>query len=375
MHDLALLHPARRDHLEVLTDEVGIHQHAIGSAPDPTHGYCTDDVARALQVDLLHGRELGWEVVVDSAWRNVRFLVEAFDGSSGRFRNFRDAGGSWAEGPGSEDCHGRAMWALGETIATAPDAAMAEAAASLLTKALPAAAALTAARARSSALLGCDAALRAAPSGAIARTHRVLADRLHSSFRPGDAAAWPWPEPGLTYENALPAHALIVAGTRLASRPMVDDGLELLDWLIAVQTAPGGHLSPVGNGWWPRGGERSHFDQQPIEAASLLLAAEAAFRATDRGRYRTAMERSYAWFLGANDLGEAVADPARGAGRDGLTPTGVNVNEGAESTLMWLIALEQVRGLRAQRSSLDRAPMPHPSGHPSPDHLIAAASW
>ena len=374
MHELAPLHPARRDHLAVLTDEVGIHQHAIGSSPDPTHGYCTDDVARALQVDLLHGRELGWEVVVDSAWRNVRFLVDAFDVSSGRFRNFRNAGGSWVDGEGSEDCHGRAMWALGETVATAPDAAMAEAAAQLMTKALPAASNLSAARARSSALLGCDAALRVAPSSAIARTHRLLADRLVTSFRPRDAAAWPWPEPSLTYENALPTHALIVAGTRLASRTMVDGALELLDWLIAVQTAPSGHLSPVGNGWWPRGGERSQFDQQPIEATSLLLACDAAFRATDRGRYRSAMERSYAWFLRRNDLGVDVAVPARGACHDGLMPAGVNANEGAESTLMWLIALEQIRALRGERSSRDRARIAHPAIHPKPDHLIAAAS-
>jgi hypothetical protein len=374
MHDLAPLHPVRRDHLGVLTDGIAIHQHAIGSAPDPMHGYCTDDVARALRVDLLHAREIGWEAVADSAWRNVRFLVEAFDASSGRFRNFRHVGGSWVDDMGSEDCHGRAMWALGETVATAPDPALAEAAASLLMKALPAAAGLTAPRARSSALLGCDAALRAAPSSAIARTHRLLADRLHASFHPGDAAAWPWPETRLTYENALPAHALIVAGTRLGSPGMVDDGLELLDWLIAVQTAPEGHLSPVGNGWWPRGGERSRFDQQPIEATSLLLAAEVAFRATERGRYRSAMERCYAWFLDGNDLGVDVADPTRGAGRDGLTASGVNLNEGAESTLMWLIALEQIRSLRAERSSFDRAPIARAAIRPSPDHLIAAAS-
>jgi hypothetical protein len=155
---------------------------------------------------------------------------------------------------------------------------------------------------------------------------------------------------------------------------MVDAGLELLDWLIAVQTAPEGHLSPVGNGWWPRGGKRSRFDQQPIEATSLLLASEAAFRATDRGRYRTAMERCYAWYLGGNDLGLNVADPARGAGSDGITPTGVNTNEGAESTLMWLIALEQVRTLRGERSSHDRAPIAQPTIRPRPDHLIAAAT-
>jgi hypothetical protein len=360
MPDSALLHPVRRAHLRALTDGVGIHQHAIGSLPDPAHGYCTDDVARALLVDLLHGRALGWTAVAASARRGMRFLDAAFDEATGRFRNFRRSDGSWVDGPGSEDCHGRAMWALGETIATAQDAALAEVATSLFVRALPGAADLAAPRARASALLGCDAVLRVVSLASVARVHRRLAERLHASFRPGDAAGWPWPEPRLTYENALPPHALVVAGTRLGSAAMVHDGLELIDWLIAVQTAPGGHLSPVGNGWWARDGERSRFDQQPIEATSLLLAADAAFRATDHGRYRSAMERCYAWFLGANDVGAPVADPVRGAGRDGITPTGVNTNEGAESTLMWLIALEQVRILRGELSSHDRSPLGRP---------------
>ena len=127
----------------------------------------------------------------------------------------------------------------------------------------------------------------------------------------------------LTYENALLPRALIVAGRSLESEPMVDRRpAASLDWLIDAQTAPDGHLSPVGNGWWPRGGEMSHFDQQPIEATALLLAAEAAYAATGDARYAAAMERCYAWFLGANDLGLYVADPARGACCDGLTPTG-----------------------------------------------------
>ncbi len=162
----------------------------------------------------------------------------------------------------------------------------------------------------------------------------------------------------MTYENALLPRALIVAGGALAADHMVRTGLNSLDWLIDAQTASDGHLSPIGNGWWPRDGEMSHFDQQPVEATALLLAAEAADVASADGRYRGAMERSYAWFLGGNDLGLVMADPARGACRDGLTPEGANMNEGAESTLMWLIAAEHIRALRgaparaAQRTDL-----------------------
>ena len=155
------------------------------------------------------------------------------------------------------------------------------------------------------------------------------------------------PSPILTYENGLPPRALIVAGRWLGSTPMVETGRRSLDWLIDIQTNDAGGFSPIGNGWWPRGGERSRFDQQPIEATALLLAAEAAFDESGDERYAAAMERCYAWFLGANDVGLPVADPARGAGFDGLEADRVNQNQGAESTLMWLVALEHIRRARA----------------------------
>jgi hypothetical protein len=129
----------------------------------------------------------------------------------------------------------------------------------------------------------------------------------------------------------------------------------VLDWLIELQTTPRGTFSPIGNrGWLPRDGARARYDQQPIEATTLLLAASAALAATGRPRYRTAMEMAYAWFLGANDLGVPVAVPERGACFDGLTPGGVNENQGAESTLMWLVALEEIR--MARRSARAAAP-------------------
>ncbi len=352
MSEPAPLHPVSRVHLEVLTDEVGIMQHAIGSRPDPLHGYCTDDVARALQVDLLHGRVLGWAAVADSARRSLRYLDEAFDPATGRFRNFRRVDGSWLDGSASEDSNGRAMLALGETIGGAADPRLVETARSLFDRALPATRQSLALRAQASVLLGCDAVMRAAPSGSTTDAFRFVAGRLGSTFASGRTSAWPWPEPSLTYENALPVRALIVAGRHLRSRAMVDAGLDALDWLITVQTALNGHFSPIGNGWWPAGGDRSRFDQQPIEATALLLAAETACEVTGEDRYRVAMEQAYGWFLGGNDLGLDVADPARGAGYDGLTPSGVNTNQGAESTLMWLIALEHIRAIRTGQTAV-----------------------
>jgi len=246
------------------------------------------------------------------------------------------------------------MLALGDVIETAPDDTVVATARSLFQQALPAARELSDLRARASTLLGWAAAIRATSGGAPTEAFRVMATDFYDRFTVGPVPAWPWPEPIVTYENGLLPRALIVAGRTLCSEAMVSTGLAVLDWLIEHQMAPAGHLSPIGNGWWPRGGRKSTFDQQPIEATALLLAAEAAFDATSDRRYLTAMERAYAWFLGANDLALEVADPDRGGGRDGLTPRGVNTNQGAESTLMWLIAAEHIRAARGRRPATTR---------------------
>lgn len=356
MSDLAALHPVSRAHLEAMTDEIGIHQHARGSTPDPAHGYCVDDVARALQVDLLHALELGWTAVAASAWRNFEFLAQAFDGPSGRFRNFRSVDGSWIGGVGSEDCHGRAMLALGETISAALDGPLTQAATELFLRALPASRGLTAIRAEASVMLGCAAMLDVASNDAVRAALTDHADRLATRYRARAVPAWPWPEPMLTYENALLPRASIVAGRSLGSAAMIARGVRSLDWLIGVQTAADGHLSPIGNGWWPQDGPRSRFDQQPIEMTALLMAAGSALATTGRDRYGSTIDLAYAWFMGANDLGLPLVDPRRGSGCDGLTPRGVNTNEGAESTLMWLMALEHTRAHRKARHEASAKP-------------------
>lgn len=356
MPDRAALYPVSRRHLDVLSDRVGILQHSIGSRPDPAHGYCVDDVARALQVDLLHGRALGWAAVAGSAWRGFSFIEEAFDPASGRFRNFRAIDRSWIGGIGSDDSQGRALLALGEVIAAAPDRSLADAATALFLRAVPAARHLVYPRAEASVVLGCAAMLDAVPGGAPAEMLELLAGRIHHRFQLRATSSWPWAEDTLTYENALLPRALIVAGRRLGNEAMIGMGLRTLDWLIEIQTSPQGNLSSIGNGWWPRYGERSQFDQQPIEATALLLAAGCALTESRDDRFGAAMERSYAWFLGANDRGFMLADPERGACRDGLTRRGVNMNEGAESTLMWLMAAEGIRAVRGKDASSSREP-------------------
>ncbi len=338
-----------------MTGELGIWQHATGPVPNREFGYCTDDVARALTVDLAHARVLGWVAVAESARRSLRFMRDASDPVTGRFRNFRDEDGRWLEGDASQDSYGRAMLALGGAMSTRHDAAFAARARRLFAGALPASAHLTALRATASTLLGCaealespgiDDGLRTATSDALAR----LAGRLGRVFAPlAGSDDWPWPEPVLTYENPLLPRALIVAGRRTGDRVLMGMGLHALDWLIDVQTSNGGEFSAIGSeGFWPRGGRRARFDQQPIEATAMILAAEVALSHTGEPRYLEAIDRAYGWFLGDNDVGLPMADPASGGCFDGLERVGVNRNQGAESTLMWLTALEHVREIRRE---------------------------
>jgi glycosyltransferase involved in cell wall biosynthesis len=335
-----------RGHLDRLGGGIGLMQHAVGRTPDPRHGACTDDVARALTVHLLHAREVPGPVVAAAIRRSFGFLEAAFDESLGRFHNFRAADGRWLDTVGSEDCHGRALQALGELLAQSGDGTLVAAAGPLFESALPAALGLKNLRPRCYALLGCASALT--------RVDLRGAERALATFGSGLAelttstpAEWPWPEPVVTYDNGALPQALIVAGQTLDRADWTALGIERLEWLLAVQTSAAGHLAPIGNrGWWPRGGAPAHFDQQPIEASSLLEAARAALLASGDARFGGEMERAYAWFLGSNDLGLPLAEPLAGACHDGLGRDGINANCGAESTLSWLLAAERIRELR-----------------------------
>jgi hypothetical protein len=245
-------------------------------------------------------------------------------------------------------------------MAVAPAVALRDDATALFERALPTAGQVSSSRPRAAVILACEAAVRSGLSNVVADIYLRVANDLEQSFT--DCAAdtdWPWPEALVTYENELPSQALIVAGRRFDRPRMVRAGLRVLDWLIEAQTSADGQLRSVGNaGWWPRGGRAARFDQQPISTTTFLLAAEAAYKETADPRYRGAMESAYGWFLGHNDAHAPVADLTTGAGADGIGPAGVSRNQGAESTLMWLIALEHMRALRAPSAQ----PSEKPSG-------------
>jgi glycosyltransferase involved in cell wall biosynthesis len=361
------LPPVARRHIDALSDRDGIFQHAIRSRPDPAHGQCTDDVARALLVDLRHAAAGDSPGLAWSTRRWLTFLEAAFDPSTGRFRNVRGADGRWTAPIGSEDAHGRALQALGAATTASRDQAVRIWARRLFPAALPAALSFAAPRPLAYAILGCADAVATTPVVEPAAAALVtLGDRLASAFPGGHGPAqdaWPWPEDIVTYDNGVLPQALIVAGRHIGRDDWVATGLATLGWLAAAQTARGGHLTPIGNrGWWRRGEGPARFDQQPIEAASLLEAAASAFDATGDERWVELAERAYAWFLGANDIRQPVADPERGACHDGLGPDGVNANQGAESTLCWLLSVERIRALRTARAHRDRLDLTAVSG-------------
>jgi glycosyltransferase involved in cell wall biosynthesis len=330
------------DHLRVLTDDTGIFQHAKFAVPDRDHGYCTDDNARALVVALV-GRQVlpDGDAVMPLAWRYLGFLSHAFNEDNGRFRNFMNYDRTWQESAGSEESHGRALWALGETVRTAPYEGMGGLAMSLFERALPAALEFTAPRASACALLGIAAYLDRFGGASDARRARLhLAEHLLDLFRKNGSGDWPWPEPVVTYANAVLPHVLIASGAALDRPEMVDTGLRSLRWLLEIQTDAKGHFIPVGNrGWLARNQAPARFDQQPIEVQHMVDALLTAYEVTGERHFMLEARRCFEWFLGRNDLQQAICDHATGGCRDGLAADGVNQNQGAESTLAWLHSL------------------------------------
>jgi hypothetical protein len=343
---------AVRVHLDELTGPFGIFQHARGRLPNEGQGYCTDDVARAAMVDLLHRRVLGQDLVAGSLERSVAFIAAARAQGTGRLRNFRDADGNWLESQGSPDSNARGIQALGLIVGETIPGQLGQTARRELDALLPGALELVGLRPWAHTILGCLAAARSPePPFAAGPVLEQLAGRLFDTFATVDDD-WPWPEPVVTYENALLPQALIEAGSWLADRAMIEQGLATLDWLLSAQIALGGYVELVGNrGWWPRGGRPAQFDQQPIDAAACVEACEAAWRVTLDPAWLTEMERSYAWFGGFNTTGMAMVEPDRGGCFDGLTAIGPNANQGAESTLAWLSATEHVRAARLAADS------------------------
>ena len=348
------------DHLLRMTDHTGIVEHAVFVVPNYPEGYSTDDNARALIVAILL-EEFGSEAStgpLDLASRYLAFLWLAFDPATKRFRNCLSYERQWQEPEGSEDSHGRALWGLGTVLGRTRDAGLRGAAGRLFELAVPAAVQFRSPRACAFALLGLLEYLESFHGDRAAlKAADALANRLLASYQANRSVDWKWFENGLAYSNARLPQALIQAGTRSSNEDMVSTGLEALDWLATVQRCEvKGHYVPVGShGFYSKKTEKARFDQQPVEACAAVSAFLQAYRATGKGRWRKEAWTAFNWFLGDNDLQIALYDSTTGGCRDGLHPDRANENQGAESTLSFLMALLEMRKLEESDTTDQKA--------------------
>jgi len=338
------------DHLKILTDDTGILQHANHTIPNRDHGYCTDDNARALMVAAM-GRKysLSDSMGFDSlSSQYLSFLLYAFNVEKGRFRNFMTYARQWTEEEGSEDAHGRALWGLGKAVAFLDHPGQMAMSTTLFSQAIKAVEHFNSPRAIAFALVGIHAYLhKFSGDSEVRRVREIIANRLFNQFENNATESWPWPENTLSYANGKLPHALLLSGQWMQRSDMIDMGLRSLEWLLTIQTEKG-HFVPIGNdGWYEKGGTKARFDQQPIEANAMIEACVEAFNITRDKTWIDNAVMCFNWFLGQNDLNMPLYDPKTGGCRDGLMADGINQNEGAESTLAWLLSLMTLQKLYA----------------------------
>ncbi len=339
-------------HLRTLTDDTGILQHAIYSTPNRNHGYCTDDNARALIVSAMYWDQTHDDSILKPMQTYLSFLAHALDEKTRRFRNFMSYNRNWSEMIGSEDSHGRALWGLGMGVALCPYESMIALATRLFKNALPAAENLCSPRAWAFTIVGIHAYLRRFSGDSEVRRYRTqITDKLLRLFTDHMSHEWPWCEDVVTYANAKLPHALLMSGKWLNRGDIIDVGKESLAWLMGIQTNDEGMLSLVGtNGWYVRNGKRAQFDQQPVEAQALVDACIEAYHVTREEYWLGQARKAFNWFLGDNDLRIPLYDFTTGGCRDGIHHDRVNENQGAESTLAWLISLLLMHDLEMEQT-------------------------
>jgi glycosyltransferase involved in cell wall biosynthesis len=342
-------------HFLSMCDDTGLFQHAVHSVPDRSHGYCVDDNARALLLACALNNPGERPLPEFLTARFAAFVQHAWNPDTQRFRNFMGFSRTWLEDVGSEDSHGRTLWALGECARNDSSPSRRRWAASLFSEALPAAKAFRSPRAWGFTLLGLDAYCAAIPNDPRARDARpVFADRLMTILASVETPDWAWFEAGLAYDNARLPQALMLTGLATHTSAYVDAGLRSLRWLMTQQTTSAGLFRPVGTAGFGEQRQRPRaFDQQPVEAAATIAACLTAWRAHGEAEWKATARQVFAWFFGSNDLSVALVDPETGSCRDGLHPDRANENCGGESVLSYLLSLAEIRQLA--RSNIESA--------------------
>jgi len=332
-------------HLRTLTDDTGIFEHATYDVANRKHGYCTEDVARALAAVLMFNRHVrpGDETAAGLARTYAAYLHHAQqeDGDFQHRLDFQRRGHDRA----TDDSYGRALWGLGYASAHPVDAGMGKLARGMFADALPRAKTLQSPRAMAYSMLGLHYYLESRPESKEAKKLLVaMADSLAELYEKNTSDSWPWFEDTLTYDNAKLPLALLLAYEDTGNKRYRKIARKTLDFLIETGFGGGKILNVIGNrGWYDKGGKPAVYDQQPIDAAAMVEACAAAYRVFGEKKYKLRMEQAFAWFMGGNVSGAMVYDPGTGGSRDGISAGGINENQGAESSIELLIALITLR--------------------------------
>ncbi len=325
-------------HLKKLTDDTGLYQHARFTIPNRKYGYCTDDNARAVIAMAKYYAQYPESEALQLFDTYLSFILHA-QNSDGSIRNFMSFDRNWVKNEPANDAFGRALWALGTVMATPPSPSYLsiikdcfDRSVKYVGKQHP--------RGMAYSILGMSDYLKQFPGASdIKRQLTIAADELVAQYRENSYPDWQWFEDSLTYDNAVLPHALFVAGSTLDDKKYLEVAEETCEFLLA-NTINGDHFSFIGcKGWYERGGTKATFDQQPIEAASTVMMLRAAYDATESSRFLTLQRKAFDWFLGVNDLRIPLYDFKTKGCNDGLLPGGVNMNQGAESTLSFLLSL------------------------------------
>jgi hypothetical protein len=343
---LLALPPIKLDHLKMMTDDRGILQHAIYSIPNYKEGYTTDDNARALIVGVLLENLLNGEATALST-RYMAFLWNAYDPVRGGFKNLLNYQMDWTEDFGSDDCQGRSIWSLGIVLGLSKNPSLHRIAGYLFEHVLALIPKLTSPRAWAFAIFGIQEYIKRFEGDSRVNHIRLeLAERLMLMYEKNRTNEWNWFENSLSYCNAALSQALLICGSTIPNDDMKSVGLESLNWLSNIQRSDktGGHFIPIGsNGFYHKDGVQNRFDQQPVEAQSMISAYLEAYKITRDKKWLKEALHTFEWFLGRNDLNLSLYDPLTGGCRDGLHSDRTNENQGAESTLAFLQSILELR--------------------------------
>ncbi|MDD2299994.1 MAG: glycosyltransferase family 4 protein [Fermentimonas sp.] len=334
--------PINLNHMQNMTDDTGMLQHARYSIPNRSHGYCTDDNARALLLSVMLQNDVQ---NVDELNRltsiYLSFIDYSFNPEKNKFRNFMNYSRDWLDEEGTEDSSGRAIWALGYTSALTNMSNFFLHSNNIFKMGLGAARRLTHPRSLAYASLGLTYHAKAYHEPEVVGLLKEVAGKLYSWFDKTIDNDWMWHDEKVTYGNSRIPQALIFAGWYLKDDKMAKRGIKILDWLIDKQFNEG-IFSPIGNNGWLTPNKKAQFDQQPVEASGMIDACLLAELYTKDKKYGSYALKAFSWFTGDNDIGESLYDFSTGGCRDGIMPNGVNLNQGAESTISWLMALYNI---------------------------------